>query len=723
MILPDEEARDALRRELAPHLNWDPALTSAKTQLLSDIYASIDDARVPGAIIPIVRTGRMSFGVVADRPADWRRLVPLVMAAVGVTLTDFDGRPAAASGPVGAILAAHRLEFCGLTTPAGDRDRAGKAVEAFHRLVRALQTMPVALRELPRSAPQILHEFDLALQVGDREASWSRLLELERRRAVDALNLRFLTVRWHVAFQQWQRLRAERWFADLCRTRRPLQVTIALLSALYEVDLGGRALLTDPQALLARFRTAIATEAGTLFHELLPAPPGPALLMLALDAVSREDERRLAALRQLPSDNWDAAERTAFEHLLALPPAAAVVEPEQSATDALLELQRSLADGQPLTDAQRIAIQALAAEDESLTLQQLVNALISDQPRQPLIPDAPVIETPAALPEDWVPGGWSDWFEALPQLSFQRARVLAERLADEVSVREYVATDADRNRLVRGLEEALSASERNAVTALPHLARWVQNDREWPSMHLEPLYRTLLTAFLVFDARTIEGLRSALSVLDGWLSIGPDTAVYREVLDDIRGSIGGLASERALDPLIDLAELLVVHPVPDAAARSALWAELQARLGAFQARMTSSQGAILNDLCDALEVPRAFTAVEREMGPRDALADWSGTVGVYTLRPATGQRVEGALNRRLPGANVSWRDDHVATTALRQLAARSDVMAVDWSAAKHSATNGIREALGQREPLWVRGGASSIVTDILNAIETMSPPR
>ena len=64
----------------------------------------MDDPRVPGAIIPLVRDGRMAFSAVADTSADWRRLAPLAMAAVGVTLTDFYGLPTATSDPVDEIL-------------------------------------------------------------------------------------------------------------------------------------------------------------------------------------------------------------------------------------------------------------------------------------------------------------------------------------------------------------------------------------------------------------------------------------------------------------------------------------------------------------------------------------------------------------------------------------------------------------------------------------------
>ena len=660
----------------------------------------------------------MSFCAAADNATEWRRLAPLVMAAVGTTLTDFDGRPVAPSGHVASILQSSNLEFVQFGTPAGDRNRASNAVGALHRLTRMLQRMPVDLRELPRSPPQILHEFDLALHAGDRETSLSRLDELRRRRAIDSLNLRFLTVRWHAAFRQWQQLRTESWFSDLCRTRRPPQVTIALLHALYEVDLGGPDLTADPDTLVTRFQTTFATEPGSLFSVLPPNLPGPAGIMLALDALARRDERRLADLLEVSSDVWEPPERSCFSALLAFAPpsSAAATKTERSPTDLLLELEQSRVGERPLTDAERVAIRTLVADDESLSLRRLVNTLVSDDSEIPRISEAPEAESADSLPEDWVTDNWFDWFAALPKLSFRRSRELAERLADEVRLQDYVATTAHRDRLISALEEALAANEQNAMMAIPHLGRWLQNDSDWPRPDLGPLYRTLLNAFLLFDARTRDGFRSALTILDGWLSIGPDEASYAEVLEDFRGVVGTLASARTLDDLIDLSELLVIHPAQHAGARSAMWAELQARLRGFETRFTRSQIWILNGISDVIGAPRIFNVNETCLPSADIANKWTGTVGLYTLRAAVGQRVVNAVMERAPDAEVVLRDDHVATAPLRQLSARSDIMAVDWSAAKHSASDAIRKSISNGELIWVNGGSSSMATKILNTM-------
>ena len=584
-----------------------------------------------------------------------------------------------------------------------------------------LQDMPVALRELPRSAPQILHEFDLALNAGDLEASRARLRELERQRAVESLNLRYLTIRWHAAFRQWRGLREERWFSDVCKARRPPQVTIALLCALFETDLGGGSRTENVESLLARFRTHISPEAGSLFRQPLPSPPGPAAVMLALDAVSRGDSLRIAELSKVSTEGWESHMSSAFRELLTVgsPSTSAAAETEQSPVDSILELARNHSVGRPLDNTQRIALrQILEQEHVSLDVYEVVRTLIGD-PTVPVDVDTPEADPSKAIGhqyQEWTADNWSRWFAALPHLEFRTARDLAQRIAEETCIEEYVKTAADRDRLVRELEEALSSDEQHATLALPHLARWTINDGDWPRQEFGPLYRALLTAFLLFDTRTVDGFRSSLAILEGWLSIGPDEYSYGEVLGDYRRVLGDLAARRSIDALIDLAEMLVTHPAPNAGARVALWSELQARLLSFRTWMNASQILILNGLCDVIEVPRAFVLDEKGKYAADPIGDWSGTIGLYTLRPSIGQRVVHVLEQRIPGAKVHWRDDHAASNALRQLTESSDIIALDWSAAKHAATDAIRKDLGQRDPLWVSGGASSMVTSILETI-------
>ncbi|MCY4617911.1 MAG: protein DpdD [Chloroflexi bacterium] len=716
MIVANLPERDLLLSELTPLLRWDPASDDTKIDRLRKIYSSVEDPQVPGALIPLVRDSHMAFVAVADTPADWRRLAPLTMAAVGVTLTDFDGIPAVTDDQVGILLTEHGLVYKSFKTRVGDRKAAGKAVDALQRLIHTLQTMPVPPRDLPRSAPQLLHEFDVALQSGDRDTSFDRLRELEQRRVVDTLNLRFLAVRWHAMFREWQQLLDEHWFLDLCRTRRPPRVTAALLRAIFEVQLNGAELLSNPSALSERFQQRVGNDAAGLFRELLPEPDAKTAIMFALDASAKGDYERIAALVQINTYDWEPSERSALEAVLALgesSSSSSAVTAEQAPIQTLLRL----ANGPPLTDAERIAVRQLIEEGgAALNVVELGTALVSGQADVYPAEEGPSRKSSVKFQDDWTTSSWDGWFSALPGLSHRRARELAERLADEVDVRATLESDKAVEHFAEALEVALSNDEESAVQALPHIVRWLQSDAGWPNADFASLYKSLVTYLLIFDMHTTGSLALALTLFEGWLSTGPRASDYSELLADIRGALDALASQSAINLFIDLAECLVFHPAPDKAAQQLLWEKLEFHLHRFHSRMTISQAVVMNEICEAMSVPASFEIPAREIESRDPLSSWDGMIGIYSLRTAMKSRVVDALRLRMPKARVEWREDHVSSPQLRQFAARADVMVVDWSSAKHPATEAICEVLKGGGPVWFNGGASSMISKVFDSI-------
>ena len=55
------------------------------------ILGTLEDDRFPGGIIPHVQSGAMRYYAITPSSEQWRRLVPLLRAAVGSTITDFTG--------------------------------------------------------------------------------------------------------------------------------------------------------------------------------------------------------------------------------------------------------------------------------------------------------------------------------------------------------------------------------------------------------------------------------------------------------------------------------------------------------------------------------------------------------------------------------------------------------------------------------------------------------
>ena len=80
----------ALAPILHPYLNW-PLGPPDRLENLKLILGTLEDERFPGGIIPRVHSKTIVYCAVAPSSEQWRRLVPLLRASVGSTITDFTG--------------------------------------------------------------------------------------------------------------------------------------------------------------------------------------------------------------------------------------------------------------------------------------------------------------------------------------------------------------------------------------------------------------------------------------------------------------------------------------------------------------------------------------------------------------------------------------------------------------------------------------------------------
>ena len=719
----DKEARSQFVAALEPHLGWARGRDTPQHKMLDRILASIDDARVPGALIPISRRKQMSFIAVADNQSDWRKLSPLLFAAVGMTLTTFDGRPNRDDHqPISAVLNDSGLVSASFESWSKDGATIRGAVDALLRLTAQLGRAPQGLSGTPRSAAEILHSFDLALTAGNRERALAELDELAARRALDGLNLRFLTARCHAAFGEWNELRSKPWFEELCRARRPPRVGLLLIEALYRVDLGGDT--TTASDLRTRFSEHVGPVAGSLFA----APPtntNPAITTsYLLDALSRDDRARVAELQDCDTSGWEGPLRARFTELLTVSPVPADASP--SVVDLYSDMEAFIARNEVFTAADVRAITTVLADDDSLRAsrlrQSILERLVRDSPgafgttSTTLLPPIGAPSAATAMPEQSIPEDWIEWFKMLPELSFEVARSYAEKAKDEWAVALQFQDTDDIDLFIGALTSAADGSQTKLVSALPHLVDWLAEDELWPQQSLVPLYAELVSLFMLLEERSSDALTSMSTLLEGLVQVGMPSSAYERVCRDLQEEIPFVVADRTLDTLVDLAEVLVTHPCPSPEARLALWTSMVAQFKPFEARMTEPQVWVLNSLSEAYETQTTFEyrRVDRDEEPEEST--WTGVIGLYTLREPVGARVKETLVEVLPAATVEVSNAKVATDRLLALVDRADVMAVHWTAAKHAATNAIAEKLGRRSPLWVRGGAATISADVLTAV-------
>ena len=85
-------------------------------------------------------------------------------------------------------------------------------------------------------------------------------------------------------------------------------------------------------------------------------------------------------------------------------------------------------------------------------------------------------------------------------------------------------------------------------------------------------------------------------------------------------------------------------------------------------------------------------------------------VAIYSLSEGASRQAKVALEAAVPSAEVECNADHGGTARLRALARNSDIFVIAWAAAKHSATEFIREHRGDRPLVYAQGkGFSSLL--------------
>jgi hypothetical protein len=324
--------------------------------------------------------------------------------------------------------------------------------------------------------------------------------------------------------------------------------------------------------------------------------------------------------------------------------------------------------------------------------------------------------------EDMVRGieTWLEWAAQLSELDAMQARTWAREAITRAPVEQVLLSSEQVIAFSTALLASGSRAESTTAAMLPLILDWLSRDPDWPRPDFQVLYRNLLD-ILLLTRETNQLLVAALGrLLSAVLAIGLAQAEYRAVCRDVADWVGGVASLSTIDALLDIGELSVAHPAADADARSGLWASIVAAARPFERRLDGLQVAVLKDL-DGIISSGELTAA---FGPREAgapddtpLPVLQGRVAVYTLVESVARRVKETIESVEPNVRVDYATDKVGSDRLLALARDADVFAVDWSRAKHAATDFIRDNRRGRPVLFTTGsGSSSIARAILEAL-------
>lgn len=188
----------------------------------------------PGAIVPADVEGR-ALWVFAPTNLAWQRLAPLLEARIGHTLSDFRGllRPRPIPEALAGLFRDERPAVSGQVLLHTEPSSRKAALVACRRLVENVAQHAALFVPIPprRSVTGSLQALEAAFKASDFAAIDALLAELESRRDLDALNLRYLRLRAIVLAGEWDRIRKSGLVRELSGLPVPQVVADALRRA------------------------------------------------------------------------------------------------------------------------------------------------------------------------------------------------------------------------------------------------------------------------------------------------------------------------------------------------------------------------------------------------------------------------------------------------------------------------------------------------------------
>jgi hypothetical protein len=165
---------------------------------LKAIGATLESPAFPGAVFAVHRSGQVLCAAAPDW-RHWRRLMPLLMARIGSTLSSLPS-------PVQEAKASPHLEkLLGGFTPrlwcridlVDDPEQQHRALEACEQLVRDVtgHAALISPPSQPAGVIQLLDAYESALATRDLDGANQALDQLQQAGHLDAANARFLRLR------------------------------------------------------------------------------------------------------------------------------------------------------------------------------------------------------------------------------------------------------------------------------------------------------------------------------------------------------------------------------------------------------------------------------------------------------------------------------------------------------------------------------------------------
>jgi hypothetical protein len=569
----------------------------------------------------------------------------------------------------------------------------------------------------PRPVGRVLRQFYEGLVGNDRPQAEAALDELRARALLSATNLRFLRVELLSSLGTPGELVDDPMLQSISLLARPPAVTESLAEAVDvtlirpALDFEGSDLRSTAERLDLEW-PALVTQ---VYQVTTPATARCyALVQFLLEKPQREDLRELSV--RFPGDAVIAgvvratgSEPKQAEQPVALDPVSLYYEGDyQAALDVVVTHV-------PSRSGAAVALAAAVNLNDSVSAAKALAVVdqLSDSVRAGLLDGAverSFFESLRAMTSgDQVPTGWLDWLNGdwldRPDLLAGWSREWARTPTD-------IAPIADE--LAGALIDALSDERRARIrNGLPVLVDWLIGGGISPS--LVSLATTLFDIMLSSDPGRSER-QAALSLFDEVLAVGCTVQEYRELLGAIVRELS-VIGPRDCQWLAQALDLVIVSACQDPDERTNLLSRAVGVAKSWTDRLDERDALVLGLVFRDAGTEVSFSSSDAAPKVQDAAP--VNSVGVYSLMESAIRVFAKWIGERWPEIRLRSSSGEVNSASLASLVKGVDVMLVQTSHAKHSATAAINMAIvdPQRLVLVHGRGATSLMRALLEWVE------
>ena len=715
---------------IRPLLGWEMIRGEQRARVLGnmkDILGTLEDDLFPGAIIPRVMDRQMHYYAVAPTHAQQQRLLALLRASVGRTITDFSGQsiPFNEWDDLEALLVSNGYQWGFRFSNGNDAKRGQYALSVLARLRNLVNDAGSVTTSQPRTTQQEFQQFEMSLAAYDRRGAEQAIQFLRSNMRLDAVNLGAMTVRLLSRFQEWEQICQLAIFSSLCQARRAGKITDLLAEAVYRTHILAVEGEEDPDLLISGFRDRVLPITGYLFGtcpEYVSPVAGKAFVLAA--GVSDPPDRQLADKLQTISNHWPEEDRKAFEALRQLlfqdtPRTESGVTLPEVEFNRQIDLLQS-EESPPDLERARAGVFAATQLDSIDAFRVLVDYIdrLEEGDRHTLLSNSfnrlAYQRMAGQCDRTFVPENWVEWIEALDKEDTSVPQDFLLTALERWRVSEHLGDGRRVSQLVDAIENATPVPEDRLFNLLPSLVQWLQSDPVWPNSSLRDLYRAVYEHILLHLALrwSKEAAIVANELLEAMLELGAERENYAKLLGDMGDVLPEGTGRTDARVFLELAETVVDYASPDPESRENLWMRIVAGLRSAGPRLSAEEVALANDIGQVFGFGEVVPVAAESAEAKAVSVNLTGkTVAVYTLTDSVAQRTGRLLQTLYPGVRVELANDAVGSRRLEELARRADIFVVCWRSASHAATEFIkRHRPAGMDLLYPAGkGSSSIL--------------